>query len=229
VPSRPIPPGRAAPGSGRAVTPVVLRLIPAPPPGRGPPGAPARARRCRSSRGGGGSPWPAARCTPPAPCPVTPVPRGPVRRTVPPHRSRPRLAGARRDRRPGRGRPGRRAGPAPTPVPAVADLARPRHRNLLGDAAPRSPRRARADRRRRYQRPRRAHRPGGATARPVSSAARAKPSNRPGLSRSVTHQRWPRAPDPPYLYRPLMQVVRRGGCDCACLGFWACLVCSLFP
>ena len=80
----------------------------------------------------------------PAPRPVTPVPRGPVRHTGPPHRSRPRFAGARGDRRPGRGRPGRRAGAAQTPVPAVADLARPRHRNLLGDAATRSPHRARA-------------------------------------------------------------------------------------
>jgi hypothetical protein len=50
-------------------------------------------------------PWPASPGRPasswPAPCPVTPVPREPPRRAGPPHRSHPRLAGTRRDRRPG--------------------------------------------------------------------------------------------------------------------------------
>jgi hypothetical protein len=58
--------------------------------------------------------------------------------------------------------------------PAVADLARARHRRLLGHAATRSPHRARADRRSLHQRTRRAHRPGGRTAWPVSTARRSQ-------------------------------------------------------
>ena len=61
----------------------------------------------------------------------------------------PRRAGIRGDLRPRCRRAEQRAGPAPAPVSAVADLARPHHRGLLGAVAARPPHPARAAQRQR--------------------------------------------------------------------------------
>ena len=118
------------------------------------------------------------------------APRYQPRRTGDPgpsRRSPRRVTGVRHDCRPQRRRTECRTRAAQAPGPAVAKLARSRHRRLLGNAATRSPHRARADRRSPHQRTRRAppRRKDGM----ACEHSAAKSNDRPRPSRSVTDWR----------------------------------------